>query len=116
MAADEVFRRRQEVTDFEDGRCWIRVTLSDVPTKRWVDTFMSFPDRVALADVRVENGGINLVTAAETMIQEVRRVDEIIKATNATVAEEIRAALRHDAERRRRIKELNSELAAGLSS
>ena len=50
------------------------------------------------------------------MIQEVRRVDEIIKATNATVADEIRAALRRDTERRRRIKELNSELGAGLSS
>ena len=25
-----------EVIDFEDGRCWIRITLSDMPTKRWV--------------------------------------------------------------------------------
>lgn len=116
MPAEEVFRRKQEVTDFEEGKCWIRITLSDPPTKRWVDTFMSFPDRAALAEVRVEIGGITLTTAVDTMIQDVRRVDEIIKATNAAVADEIKAAQRHEAERRKRIRELNSELAAGLSS
>jgi hypothetical protein len=37
-------------------------------------------------------------------------------AVDMTVADEIRASLRHDTERRRRIKELDSGLAAGLSS
>jgi hypothetical protein len=37
-------------------------------------------------------------------------------AVNMTVADEIRASLRHDTERRRRIKELDSELTGGLSS
>jgi hypothetical protein len=116
MPADEVFRRRQEVTDFEDNKCWIRITLSEPPSKRWVDTFMSFPDRVALADVRVEGGVIVLITPVAAMVQEVRRVDEIIQAANAAVADEIRGAQRRDTERRRRINQLNSELSAGLSS
>lgn len=116
MPAEEVFRRRQEVTDFEEGRCWIRITLSDQPTKRWIDTFMSFPDRVALADVRVEGAAISLITPVAAMIQEVRRVDEIIQATNTAVGDEIRAMQRRDTERRRRLSQLNSELSAGLSS
>ena len=116
MPADEVFRRRQQVTDYENDRCWIRVTLSDIPTKRWLETFTSFPDRLALANVHVEGDGITLTAAVDTMIQDVRRLDEIIKATNMAVADEVRAAQRHEAERRRRIMQLNNELSAGLSS
>ena len=116
MPADEVFRRRQQVTDYENDRCWIRVTLSDMPTKRWLETFTSFPDRLAL-DVHVGEGdGVTLTASVDTMIQDVRRLDEIIKATNMAVAEEVRAAQRHEAERRRRIMQLNNELSSGLSS
>jgi hypothetical protein len=85
-----------------------------VPTKRWLETFTSFPDRLALANAHLEGDGITLTAAVDTMIQDVRRVDEIIKATNMAVAEELRAAQRHEAERRRRIMQLNSELSAGL--